>query len=192
MPRRPSSLPAHARNRLPPDAIELPQRSVSGLSYHVTRSGAVFSVRSGSRPRVRRLRATRKGAPPHYLWVDAPTSRTVHSLVALAYLGPRPTPIHQIMHCDGDVANNDVTNLRYALPLDHVRHDVAVRPRRLPRPLTEAECATILQLRARGKSLSLIARTLNRSYNAVQRLCSRRNHHPRPGDPRRPSHLHPE
>ena len=46
---------------------------------------------------------------------------TVHSLVALAFIGPRP-PGHDVCHADGGRRNNLVTNLRYGTRLENV-HD---------------------------------------------------------------------
>ena len=37
----------------------------------------------------------------------------VHTIVAAAFLGPRPTPDHQIDHIDGDRLNNKADNLEY-------------------------------------------------------------------------------
>lgn len=40
-------------------------------------------------------------------------TRTVHSLVVEAFLGPRPSPEMQACHNDGDPANNRLSNLRW-------------------------------------------------------------------------------
>jgi hypothetical protein len=40
--------------------------------------------------------------------------RKVHRLVALAFLGPPPTPKHEAAHWDGNPSNNHVSNLRWA------------------------------------------------------------------------------
>ena len=39
--------------------------------------------------------------------------RQVHTLVAEAFLGPRPSPAHVVSHLDGNPANPSVTNLTY-------------------------------------------------------------------------------
>lgn len=52
-------------------------------------------------------------------------SRTVHSLVAEAFLGPKPDG-HEVLHIDGSRTNNCVANLRYGTRsenmLDAVKH----------------------------------------------------------------------
>ena len=52
-------------------------------------------------------------------------TRTVHSLVAEAFIGARPEGM-EICHSDGDPTNNHLDNLRYGTPsdntLDKVRH----------------------------------------------------------------------
>jgi NUMOD4 motif/HNH endonuclease len=52
--------------------------------------------------------------------------RSVHSLVMLAFVGPRPTAAHDVCHYDGNPGNNHLSNLRYDTKrnnqLDNVRH----------------------------------------------------------------------
>lgn len=49
-----------------------------------------------------------------------------HTAVALAFIGPKPTPDHQVAHWDGDKLNNHFSNLRWATnkenAQDNVRH----------------------------------------------------------------------
>lgn len=46
---------------------------------------------------------------------------TIHSLVAAAFIGPRPSGLH-INHIDGVKANNRVTNLEYVTCAENIRH----------------------------------------------------------------------
>lgn len=64
-----------------------------------------------------------------------PKTRTVHSLVAEAFIGPRPPGCH-VLHGDDDPANCRLANLRYGTPsenerdkVDHGRHPTGSRDR---------------------------------------------------------------
>ena len=46
----------------------------------------------------------------------------VHVLVAQHFIGPRPTPKHQVNHIDGDKSNNNVTNLEWVTPSENLKH----------------------------------------------------------------------
>jgi NUMOD4 motif./HNH endonuclease. len=48
------------------------------------------------------------------------TRVTVHRMVMLAFVGPRP-PGKEIAHWDGDKTNNALTNLRYATPKENAQ-----------------------------------------------------------------------
>ena len=52
---------------------------------------------------------------------------TVHSLVALTFLGPRPTPDHQINHVNADRADNRLTNLEYVTRKGNMEHAVRLQ-----------------------------------------------------------------
>lgn len=45
----------------------------------------------------------------------------IHHLVALAYIGPPPTEIHQVHHINHDKYNNHVSNLCWVLPKENER-----------------------------------------------------------------------
>lgn len=53
------------------------------------------------------------------------TSKKVHRLVADAFIGPKPSLIHQVAHKDGIRTNNVVTNLRWATPVENSCDDIA-------------------------------------------------------------------
>lgn len=46
----------------------------------------------------------------------------VHQLVALVFLGPKPSPQHQVAHLDGQRLNNHVSNLAWLLPIENDAH----------------------------------------------------------------------
>lgn len=49
-------------------------------------------------------------------------TRLAHILVAELFLGPKPTPAHEVNHRDGDKANNRVDNLEWVTPSQNTRH----------------------------------------------------------------------
>lgn len=52
--------------------------------------------------------------------------RAVHKIMAEAFLGPRPSPVHQVRHLDGDHTNNQLDNIVWGTPkenaADRARH----------------------------------------------------------------------
>lgn len=54
------------------------------------------------------------------------TKHYVHQLVAIVFLGPAPSPWHEVAHWDGDRGNDALSNLRWAThtenAADAVRH----------------------------------------------------------------------
>ena len=46
---------------------------------------------------------------------------SAHALVLEAFIGPRPSPLHQGAHCDGSRLNNHPSNLRWAVPASNQR-----------------------------------------------------------------------
>ena len=79
----------------------------------------------------------------------------VHTLVAIAFLGPRPSSRHEVAHDDGDAANNRVGNLRWATSsenkADMRRHKtMVVGERHYNAKLTAEQIAEIRALYAAG------------------------------------------
>jgi hypothetical protein len=78
--------------------------------------------------RLPRVLSTRPNPGNGYLLVGLhhhrrQTTRTVHSLVAEAFIGPRPAG-QQIRHLDGDPVNNHLGNLRYGTGAENARDQV--------------------------------------------------------------------
>jgi hypothetical protein len=96
--------------------------------YDVSNLGRIRSwvMRKKEQPVIRSPRVGARGYLNICLWRNGESlCRSVHSLVALAFIGPRP-PGSVIRHLDGTTDNNNATNLSYgtasANVLDEVRH----------------------------------------------------------------------
>lgn len=100
-------------------------RDVPGFpGYQVSDQGDVVTLKRGTRRPLalapdrgyHRVRVYRDGVAYR---------RGVHQLVALAFIGPRPSG-HDVRHLDGDGTNNTLQNLAYSTPsvnqADKVRH----------------------------------------------------------------------
>ena len=70
-----------------------------------------WQPKAGSRLGYWSVLLSRDGAVKH---------RAIHSLVAEAFIGPRPEGMH-VCHDDGDLHNNRVENLRYDTPSENSR-----------------------------------------------------------------------
>lgn len=99
-------------------------RPVVGFpGYEVSDQGVVRSLKSGA-PRVMRAAP----GPSHgYRFLGLTHEgklhgRLVHRLVAEAFLGPQPSPTHQVNHIDGDKLNNTLENLEWVTSAENNRH----------------------------------------------------------------------
>lgn len=96
----------------------------------------------------------------------------VHQLVALAFLGPKPSPLHQVAHLDGQRLNNHASNLAWLLPAENDAHKDLHGTRRrgsqIPSAkLTEAQVALIRQALASGSRQCVLAQAHGVSVSAV-------------------------
>lgn len=92
-------------------------------NYYVSRSGEVFSSnRRWKLGTLRRLR-TEKDKDGYlfvYLTIQGKRYRPkVHQLVALTFLGERPSPRHEVRHLDGSRQNNYYKNLAWGTRKDN-------------------------------------------------------------------------
>ena len=91
--------------------------------------------------------------------------RQIHTLVAEAFIGPRPSPIHQVDHLDGNRLNNRVENLEWVTRSENVRrayarNGVAAKAgeKNGRAKITAEDVAVIRQRFADGDSRAAIAR----------------------------------
>ena len=109
-------------------------------------------------------------------YLSVSKSYLVHTLVALAFVGPKPTPKHIVAHWDNDEGNNFYKNLRWATnkenDLDKDRH--GTRPKGLYNgnaKLSDAKVNRIRKLRAKGYTLVVIALRFKIDEGYTSRLC---------------------
>jgi hypothetical protein len=95
-------------------------RVVEGWPYEVSSFGRIRRI-GGSV-----IRPTRQKSNMRYFVVtlyrgNRGTARQfyLHHLVCLAFRGPRPSPLHQTRHGDGDVRNCRAGNLHWGTPLEN-------------------------------------------------------------------------
>jgi hypothetical protein len=93
-------------------------RDVIGIpDYEVSSEGRVRNKCTGHL-----LRPWVAGYGYYYLNLGRKNRRTVHSIVAEAFCGSRPSANHEVAHWDGVCTNNRAINLRWATHTENV-HD---------------------------------------------------------------------
>lgn len=103
----------------------------------------------------------------------------VHSLVLSAFVGPRPSNIHQAAHLNGNRQDNRIENLRWALPAENAqdkkRHGTdLVGMRHHSRKISDADVIEIRRLRAEGVYCKDIARKFGVHTAYVSLVASRK------------------
>ena len=102
--------------------------------------------------------------------------RTVHTLVAEAFIGPRP-PKADVCHTDGDTTNNNVANLRYASRrenlADRKSHGTAQIGERNPSAtLTNVQAQQIRVRRMKGERLKTLAAAFGVNASTISRIAN--------------------
>jgi len=99
------------------DTKHLRELCAKAPGYAVSRDGRVFSLVSNWRGYGERELATGRNSDGYAsvrVMIDGRRKQlTVHRLVADAFLGPRPSPTHQVRHLDGDRMNPSAANLAW-------------------------------------------------------------------------------
>ena len=139
--------------------------------YDISNLGNVRSRRF-SKPRILKTRAHLGG---YYLvrlydangdWVD----RTIHSLVAEAFLGELPDGMY-VLHVDGDCTNNSLENLRYGTPLENQRDRIAHGTYGMK--LNVRKVRIIRGLHKCGFTYKRLSEIFTVSTTAISRVCRR-------------------
>lgn len=153
---------------------EYPDYEISEIG-HVRRSldpkwgrKAGRSIASYIDPKMGYVRYTlRKDGIPHLCQAGA--------LVLFAFVGPRPTPVHQAAHWDGVASNNHHSNLRWATCAENLadrwRHGTMTIGQANGRAkLTEEMIGQMRRLRAEGMSFAKIGKKFGVSKRQSMRV----------------------
>lgn len=159
--------------------------------YEVSDAGNIRSIKFGRTKPIKR-RLNNKG-----YWIvtltkkNKPTTASVHSLVAAAFLGPRPSGYH-CCHNDGNPQNPALSNLRYDTPAgnnaDKLRHGtMSCGEERYNSRLTERDILVIRLRRACGEKLACIANDYKVSDLYIHKVCTGTTWKHAPGPLTKPS-----
>ena len=112
-------------------------REIPNADYSVSSEGRIASRKKG-RWWVMRSSTRSNGYPHLHIFVDGGRKDySVHELVALCFLGPKPSPSHQINHKNGIKADNRADNLEWVTCSENHRHrfDILGKRRHMARTL---------------------------------------------------------
>lgn len=147
----------------------LPVVGYEGL-YEVSSTGRVTSAKRVAR-RERKPDTSKDGYQRVKLWRDGRgVTRTIHSLVIEAFVGPRP-PGSEVRHLNGDPADNRIENLAYGShrenALDITRHG---RSRNANKDRCDSghlfdDANTYVNPKTGQRSCRTCSREWNRTYN---------------------------
>ncbi len=159
-----------------PDELERMARAATPTKYEgysITRGGAVLSFHPWRGQAVRELKTSPNshGYPSVHLKTNGRMKRVlVHTLVAEAYLPPRPEG-HQVRHLDGAKANNHADNLAWGTAKqnadDRAAHGTSARGSR--NGFSKMTEDLVAQIRSSSDSAQVLADRLGLSQSAVAR-----------------------
>jgi len=161
-------------------------RSVVGHEgrYEVSNTGRLRSLNYNKTGHVRELRAgsIRRGYPSAEIFNDDGTSRmrTIHSLVAEAFIGQRPGG-YTVNHIDGNKRNAAADNLEYCTLSDNRKHAFRVGlqsskgENHSGHKLTESDVRAVRKMLSDGLRQNLIASKFGVNPSVVSYIKSGRN-----------------
>jgi hypothetical protein len=102
-------------------------KPVPGFSrYEVSSLGQIRSMSYQNMKIIKEL----KPAPDNYGYLKTMLKRddgkyctiAIHRIIAITFLGEKPSPLHQVNHKNGDKSNNSIDNLEYCTKIENIRH----------------------------------------------------------------------
>ena len=153
----------------------------SNPDYIVSSDGKVMSRKWGKLREVKPCKAGNGYAAVLIYIAGIRRLHTVHTLVAEAFLGPRPTPKHQVNHRNGIKFDNRDHNLEWVTPSENSQHRYDVLGHVGPRGgkagsarFTEVNVREIRSRLARGESPKSIASFFGMSRNSIYDIAEHR------------------
>jgi DNA-binding transcriptional regulator YiaG len=148
--------------------------------YSVSSLGRIQRTAGGKGVRAGRILKVRPKKSGHLRVVlcknGVVTEKSIHQLVALAFIGPRPQG-KEVNHVDRVPDNNRSTNLEYLTPIENVRHSIDnIRAARFKRThcvhakLSPDNIRQVRQMFNDGVKTKTIARIFNVHYNTVRAI----------------------
>lgn len=103
-------------------------------------------------------------------------TKNIHSLVMLAFVGPRPKGMH-VCHADGDRLNAKLTNLRYDSPRanvhDAIRHGTQVKGEKVTQHILKAQqVKAIIGALDAGSTYNALADTYGVTKHCIYRIAA--------------------
>jgi hypothetical protein len=118
--------------------------------------------------------------------------RTIHSLVAEAFIGPRPSPAHEINHLNGVKTDNTPSNLKWVTRSENIKHafDTGLHPvldgsSAGSAKLTDEQVLKIIDLHAKGMKIRELVDLFPVGDYGIRQIVEGRSHRklPRPQNP---------
>ena len=141
--------------------------------YEISEGGEVRSLNYNKTGEIRVLKI---GYSRDYAAIELAGKRfTIHRLVALTFIGPRPDG-YQINHKDGNKLNNHVDNLEYCTPSENQKHSFVMGlqcnkgEQHSRNKLTDEKVRAIRKMREMEMSQRLIAGIFNVDQSAVSNI----------------------
>jgi hypothetical protein len=163
---------------------------VGFLGYFVDSNGVVWSAYDGGQmhraakrraPIALRQYIGARRVPNVRLYLDGKgTTKSVHRLVALAFLGPSPCPGHHVRHLDGDSLNNRAKNLAWGSAVeneaDKRRHGrLHIGERNYQTPFCNDDVLLIRARYSKGATITELARSYGVTRRSIYGIVYRRS-----------------
>lgn len=107
-----------------------------------------------------------------YVTLSCKKKKTVHSVVAEAFLGRRPDG-YDILHLDGNRQNNSINNLRYGTRKENLNQTYEYGGRQAAGKLTKQDAIAILRRLAAGEKPTCLANEYRVNRAAIYHIKNR-------------------